>query len=133
MKEKHKKEKNRGREQLKIEKKLKLITKEIKQLEEQIAEIEVNKTIGKGNKRILDITINKLYKELDGKNEMYKETELELEELPESFVDEFPPNPPKLFILSNIFSKNPSSLVSIRKNSPNERKRAVVIIIFFVR
>ena len=81
MKEKYKKEKNIGREQLKIEKKLKLITKEIKQLEEQIAEIEVNTTIGKGNKRILDIAISKLYKELDNKNDIYKLTEEQFAEL----------------------------------------------------
>ena len=79
--EKYKKEKDINKEQKKIETKLNRTRTVINELEEQIAEIEVNKTIGKGNKRILDITINKLYKELDGKNEMYKETELELEEL----------------------------------------------------
>jgi site-specific DNA recombinase len=81
MNQKFKKEKNIEIAQKKIESKLKKITKGINELEEQIAEIEVNRTIGKGNKRILDITINKLYEELESKNNLYSEVENEFSEL----------------------------------------------------
>ena len=53
----------------------------INELEEQIVEVEVNKTIGKGNKRLLDITINKLYQELESKNNLYATVENEFAEL----------------------------------------------------
>ena len=81
MREKFKKEKDIEKEQKKIDIKLRKVTKEINELEEQIAEIEVNRTIGKGNKRILDMTVNKLYKELENKNILYANTENEFSEL----------------------------------------------------
>ena len=81
MNQKFKKEKNIEIAQKKIETKLKKLSKGINELEEQIAEVEVSRTIGKGNKRILDKTVSELYKVLDAKNETYAKVEEEFSEL----------------------------------------------------